>query len=296
MLKRTLMFTNPMRLMLKQQQIVIWDKEQEANSPLATVPIEDIGIVVVENQRVSISIPLLNALADANVMVVFCDAKGMPKSLLTNMDSNDTQCEILNLQIACGEVLKKQLWKQLVEAKIKNQAALLSKLNKDGELLKPYYNNVKSGDADNREGAAAHLYWQMLFGKGFVRDREWPGVNTLLNYGYTILRAATARAIVSSGLLPAVGLFHHNRSNAFPLADDLMEPFRPYVDEVVYQLAESDNLELNKETKALLIQVLYADTQFNKVLRPLSVGLTMTTASLVKCLEKEATKLSLPRF
>lgn len=296
MLKRTLMFTNPMRLMLKQQQIVIWDKEQEANSPLATVPIEDIGIVVVENQRVSISIPLLNALADANVMVVFCDAKGMPKSLLTNMDSNDTQCEILNLQIACGEVLKKQLWKQLVEAKIKNQAALLSKLNKDGELLKPYYNNVKSGDTDNREGAAAHLYWQMLFGKGFVRDREWPGVNTLLNYGYTILRAATARAIVSSGLLPAIGIFHHNRSNAFPLADDLMEPFRPYVDEVVYQLAESDNLELNKETKAQLIQVLYADTQFNKVLRPLSVGLTMTTASLVKCLEKETTKLSLPRF
>lgn len=296
MLKRTLMFTNPMRLMLKQQQIVIWDKEQEADSPLATVPIEDVGIVVVENQRVSISIPLLNALADANVMVVFCDAKGMPKSLLSNMDSNDCQCEILNLQIACGEVLKKQLWKQLVEAKIRNQAALLSKLNKEGELLKPYYNNVKSGDADNREGAAAHLYWQMLFGKGFVRDREWPGVNTLLNYGYTILRAATARAIVSSGLLPAVGLFHHNRSNAFPLADDLMEPFRPYVDEVVYQLAESDNLELNKETKAQLIQVLYADTQFNKVLRPLSVGLTMTTASLVKCLEKEATKLSLPRF
>lgn len=296
MLKRTLMFTNPMRLMLKQQQIVIWDKEQEADSPLATVPIEDVGIVVVENQRVSISIPLLNALADANVMVVFCDAKGMPKSLLSNMDSNDCQCEILNLQIACGEVLKKQLWKQLVEAKIRNQAALLSKLNKEGELLKPYYNNVKSGDADNREGAAAHLYWQMLFGKGFVRDREWPGVNTLLNYGYTILRAATARAIVSSGLLPAIGLFHHNRSNAFPLADDLMEPFRPYVDEVVYQLAESDNLELNKETKAQLIQVLYADTQFNKVLRPLSVGLTMTTASLVKCLEKEATKLSLPRF
>lgn len=296
MLKRTLMFTNPMRLMLKQQQIVIWDKEQEADSPLSTVPIEDVGIVVVENQRVSISIPLLNALADANVMVVFCDGKGMPKSLLTNMDSNDCQCEILNLQIACGEVLKKQLWKQLVEVKIRNQAALLSKLNKEGELLKPYYNNVKSGDADNREGAAAHLYWQMLFGKGFVRDREWPGVNTLLNYGYTILRAATARAIVSSGLLPAIGIFHHNRSNAFPLADDLMEPFRPYVDEVVYQLAESDNLELNKETKAQLIQVLYADTQFNKVLRPLSVGLTMTTASLVKCLEKETTKLSLPRF
>lgn len=296
MLKRTLMFTNPMRLMLKQQQIVIWDKEKEADSPLATVPIEDVGIVVVENQRVSISIPLLNALADANVMVVFCDGKGMPKSLLSNMDSNDCQCEILNLQIACGEVLKKQLWKQLVETKIRNQAALLSKLNKDGELLKPYYNNVKSGDADNREGAAAHLYWQMLFGKGFVRDREWPGINSLLNYGYTILRAATARAIVSSGLLPAIGLFHHNRSNAFPLADDLMEPFRPYVDEVVYQLAESDNLELNKETKAQLIHVLYADTQFNKVVRPLSVGLTMTTASLVKCLGKETTKLSLPRF
>lgn len=296
MLKRTLMFTNPLRLKLKQNQIVVLDKEGDTVTPLATVPIEDVGIVVVENQRVSISIPLLNALADANVMVVFCDEHGLPKSLLSNMDSNNCQCETLNLQIACGEVLKKQMWKQLVEAKIKNQAALLTRLNKDGELLKPYYSNVKSGDSDNREGAAAHLYWQLLFGKTFVRNREWPGVNSLLNYGYTILRAATARAIVASGLMPAIGIFHHNRSNAYPLADDLMEPFRPYVDEVVHQMAEADELELNKETKAKLIQVLYADTHFNKVVRPLSVGLTLMTASFVKCLKKEASKLSLPRI
>ncbi len=153
---------------------------------------------------------------------------------------------------------------------------------------------MKSGDTDNREGIAARVYFQHLFGGDFIRNREETGINTLLNYGYSILRAATCRAIVSSGLFPAIGIFHHNRSNAFPLADNLMEPYRPFVDEIVYDLAMHGKLELTKEIKGELISVLYADTLFKTIKHPLSVGLSMTTASLVKCLSKEQVKLSLP--
>lgn len=178
--------------------------------------------------------------------------------------------------------------------KIRNQAALLNKVGQEGDILKQYYRNVKSGDSDNREGIAARVYFSELFGESFIRDRTLPGINALLNYGYTVLSAATARALVSSGLLPAIGIFHHNRSNAFPLADDIMEPYRPYVDEIVYALSMQGKMELTKDVKADLIQVLYADTQFSKVIRPLSVGLTFTSSSLSKCFAKEQTRLSLP--
>lgn len=292
MLKRTLVFSNPTLLSLKNRQLVIAFKEDP--SITHTVPIEDIAVVVIENQRVSITIPLLNALTDDNVQVVFCNEKGMPHSMLLNLDSNTSQGEILRNQMNAGEVLKKQLWKQIVESKIRNQARLLDKIGFDGDVLKSYYCNVKSGDTDNREGIAAHIYFQHIFGVGFVRNRELPGINALLNYGYTILRAAVARALVSSGLFPAIGIFHHNRSNAFPLADDMMEPFRPYVDEIVYDLAMQGKLELTKDVKAELINVLYADTYYEKVIRPLSVGLTLTSASLSRCYSKEGTKLKFP--
>ncbi len=292
MLKRTVVFTQPVIVKLRYEQLVLSYKDKPDDT--VTVPIEDIGMVIVENQQVTMSMPLLNALTKAGVQVVFCDAKGMPASTLLSFEGNNTQGETLRNQIECGEVLKKQLWKQLVEAKIRNQSLLLNKVGKDGNILKQYYANVKSGDADNREGAAARLYFPLLFGKGFVRDRNIPGVNSLLNYGYSVLRSSVTRALVSSGLLPAIGIFHHNRSNAFPLSDDIMEPFRPFVDEVVYELYVQENEMLTKETKAELIKVIYADTVYEKVKRPLSVGLTMTTASLAKCLAKTETKLSLP--
>ena len=220
----------------------------------------------------------------------------MPASLLLPFEGNSTQCETLRAQMDCGEVLKKQLWKQIVEAKIRNQAALLDKVGAEGNALRPYYSNVKSGDSDNREGAAARIYFQLLFGYDFVRNRNLDGINSLLNYGYSILRAAVARAIVGSGLYPGIGMFHHHRSNAFPLADDLMEPYRPFVDEIVFNLNYQGCLVLNKEVKAQLIRVLYADTAFQKVTRPLSVGLSFTTASLVKCYKKEEKSLSLPHL
>ena len=292
MLKRTLVFSNPMTLSLKNCQLVLAYKDDPDNK--VTIPIEDIGVVIIEHQQVSITIPLMNALVEGNVQVVMCNNRGMPSAMLQSFEGNNLQGENLRNQMGAGEVLKKQLWKQIVEAKIRNQAELLNKVGQEGDRLKQYYQNVKSGDADNREGIAARIYFFELFGESFLRDRTVSGINALLNYGYAILRAATARALVSSGLLPAIGIFHHNRSNAFPLADDIMEPYRPYVDEIVYDMAMQAKLDLTKDVKAELINVLYADTQFSRVTRPLSVGLTLTTASLSKCFAKEQTKLSLP--
>lgn len=292
MLKRTLVFSNPMILSLKNQQLVVAYKDSPDDK--RTIPIEDIGVVLLEHQQTAITLPLLNALAESEVQVVICNNKGMPSAMIQSMNSNNLQGETLRNQIACGEVLKKQLWKQVVEAKIKNQASLLNNVGEDGNVLKPFYSNVRSGDVDNREGIAARIYFQHLFGDSFIRNRDEPGINALLNYGYSILRAATCRAIVSSGLLPAIGIYHHNRSNAYPLADDLMEPFRPFVDGVVYDLAMHGKTELTKEVKAELISVIYADTKYEKTKRPLCVGLSMTTASMVKCLSKEINTLSMP--
>ncbi|MCD8182087.1 MAG: type II CRISPR-associated endonuclease Cas1 [Bacteroides sp.] len=293
MLKRVLVFTTPTILSLKNCQLVISVREMPDEK--ATVPIEDIGVVLIENQQVSATIPLLNALIDANVSVIICDNRGMPHAMLQNLDSNTMQGETLRDQMAAGEVLKKNLWRQIVEAKIRNQARLLDKLKKDGRILKPFYANVKSGDTDNREGIAARIYWTELFGSQFIRDRSQEGVNVLLNYGYTVLRTAVARALIISGLFPAIGIFHRNRSNAFPLADDVMEPYRPYVDEIVFGLWQRGMTELNKDVKAELIKLLYCDTVFSQATRPLSVGLSMTMASLVKCYAKEITTLAFPR-
>lgn len=292
MIKRTLVFTTPAMLSLKNAQLVIALKESPDEH--RTVPIEDIGVVMIDNPMVSVTIPLLNELSDQNVAVIICDKRGMPNAMLQNLEKNNCQGEVLRNQLAVGEVLKKQLWKQIIEAKIKNQARLLDKLGMHGDVLKPFYSNVKSGDADNREGVAARIYWSEVFGGGFVRDRTLPGLNTFLNYGYSVLRAAVARALMSSGLMPAIGIFHHNRSNAFPLADDMMEPYRPFVDEIVYDLYMQGQDELNQEVKGRLLRVLFCDTFFDKTMRPLSVGLSMTMASLAKCYAKEQNKLALP--
>lgn len=294
MLKRTLVFSSPMILSLKNQQLVLAYKDSPDDK--RTVPIEDVGVVLLENQQTNITLPLLNALTENEVQVVICNSKGMPNAMIQSMNSNNVQGETLRNQISCGEVLKKQIWKQIVEAKIRNQASMLNSIGEDGNVLKPFYTNVRSGDVDNREGIAARIYFQRLFGGSFVRNRDEPGINALLNYGYSVLRAATCRAIVSSGLLPAIGIYHHNRSNAYPLADDLMEPFRPFVDATVYDLAVRGKLELTKEAKGELISVLYVDTMYGKIKRPLSVGLSMTTASIVRCLSKETNTISMPAF
>jgi len=292
MLKRALFFSTPYCLNLRNGQMVIHTRE--APDIQKSVPIEDIGFVVLEDQQTSITLPLLNALSDNNVAVIFCGENRMPNAMLMNLDSNKTQGESYRSQIEASEPLKKGLWKQIVEAKIRNQSALLQKLGRDGSKLKPYYMNVKSADADNREGIAAKIYWSELFGTDFIRSRDGLPPNNLLNYGYTILRAAVTRSIMGSGLFPAFGIFHRNRYNAFPLADDLMEPYRPYVDELVYNLYNQGHEQLTKEVKSQLLRILFVDTCFDKVMRPLDVGLTFTSSSVTKCLSGIQKKIVYP--
>ena len=294
MLKRTLFFSTPYHLSLKNAQIVA--RSQDMPDVQKTIPIEDVGFIVLENQQTIITLPLLSALSENNVAVIFCGSNYMPTSMLMNLDSNHTQGESFRYQIDASEPFKKNLWKQIVEAKIRNQAALLSKLGKDGDKLRPLYMNVKSGDADNREGMAARVYWSELFGADFTRERGGDTPNSLLNYGYTILRAATARSLMGSGLMPAFGLFHKNRYNSFPLADDVMEPYRPFVDEIVFDLYANGEDNLTKEVKAQILRLLVTDTVFGKVRRPLDIGLTMTTASLSKCFAGTQKKISYPQL
>ena len=259
-----------------------------------SVPVEDIGFVVLEHPQTTITLPLLNALSDNNVAVIFCGDNRLPNAMLMNLDSNRTQGESYRTQIEASEPLKKSLWKQIVELKIRNQARLLDKLGKDGDKLKPYYMNVKSGDTDNREGIAAKIYWNELFGPNFVRSREGSDPNNLLNYGYTLLRAAVARSLMGSGLFPAFGIFHRNRYNAFPLADDIMEPYRPYVDEIVFDLQTKGETQLTKDVKSALLRLFFVDTVFDKTTRPLEVGLSTTSASLTKCFHGIQKKLVYP--
>ena len=292
MIKQTLTFQNPASPLLRDKQLIIQLKDIDYE---ITRPIEDIGVIIIENPMVKTTVPLLNALADNNVAVIFCDDHAMPKSMLVTLDGNATLQETYRYQKEVTLPIKKQIWKQIVEIKIKNQSALLNKLNKDGDILKPYYTNVKSGDSDNREGIAARAYWNILLGDDFRRERNGTPPNNLLNYGYAILRAATARSLVGSGLYPAFGIFHHNRYNAFPLADDIMEPYRPFIDEVVYRLYyDGACSDLNKNAKMALQRVLFCDVKMGKLTRPLEIALSLTTASLVKMYKKETEKLVLP--
>ncbi len=294
MIKQTLFFTTPVLLSLKYNQIEIRYKDVEE---VITRPIEDVGVVIVESQLVQFTVPLLNALADNNVAVVFCNAQCMPNTMLMPLESNAVQQEVYRLQTEVSLPTKKRIWKEIIEHKIRNQAVLLDLLGRDGNLLKPYYMNVLSGDSDNREGLAAKIYWQQMYGRSFNRSRNGESPNSWLNYGYAILRAAVARALLGSGLFPAFGLFHRNRYNAFPLADDVMEPYRPFVDYAVYQLFEdSPEACLDKEVKQQLVRVLFTDVKMKGQIRPLQVALSMTTASLVRALKDKKESIIYPSF
>ena len=294
MLKQTLFFSNPCRLSLKLKQLVI--ERDDLPKPI-TRPIEDLAVVVIENQQVLITIPLMNELAANNVAVIICDNKYMPAVQLMSLKANTTQQESYKYQLSVSQPLLKRTWKEIIEAKIRNQALLLESLDKNASMLKPLYNNVKSGDADNHEGIAARLYWQELFEKDFRRSRFGDTPNDLLNYGYTVLRAATARALVGSGLNLSFGIFHRNRYNAFPLADDVMEAYRPYVDDIVYRyLQENDDIMLGKESKAELVNVIYRDVLINGNRHPLQVALTLTAASLLRVYKGEDKHLALPQY
>ena len=276
--------------------MVVSDKK---SGEVRQLSIEDTGFVIFDHPQITFTQSVMQKLAENNTAVVFCDQKHHPASMLFHLDTNTVQTELFKQQVVASEPLKKNLWKQTIEAKIKNQHALLQKFGTENKLMETLAGRVKSGDTSNIEAQASRIYWQQIFGhKNFKRERYGMPPNPSLNYGYTILRAAVARALSGSGLLPTLGIHHHNKYNAYCLADDIMEPYRPYVDEVVRQQmkASADYHDLNIERKAELLNVLSCDTVFGKVKRPLMVGLSMTTASLAKCFSGKQKKLTYPVF
>lgn len=308
MIKRTLYFGNPAYLSAKLAQLEIRLPQVENNETLSDyfkesvvkrIPIEDIGVVVLDHKQITITQGAMSALLDNNVAVISCDEHRMPSGLMLPLDGNTTQSERFREQIEASLPLKKQLWQQTIQAKILNQSTVLYRQRGlECGNMEAWAKQVKSGDADNLEGRAAAFYWQNLFGhiKEFRRDREGVPPNNLLNYGYAILRAVVARSLVGSGLLPTLGIHHHNRYNAYCLADDIMEPYRPYVDKLVAEIVDSgaDITNLTKEIKGQLLSIPVLDVVINGRRSPLMIGVGMTTASLYKCYSGEIRKIAYP--
>ena len=307
MIKKTLYFGTPIYLSLRNAQLVLRkpdaDKLEESFKQDAerTIPIEDIGVVVLDNRRITITTGAMEALLANNCAIITCDSTDLPVGLMLPLCGNTTQSERFRSQIDASLPLKKQLWQQTVRQKILNQATVLSK--NTGAIvknMKVWANEVRSGDPDNFEARAAAYYWRNLFPTlpNFVRGREGDPPNNLLNYGYAILRACVARGLVGSGLLPTLGIHHHNRYNAYCLADDIMEPYRPYVDDLVVQIMQEypDYSELNRSIKAALLTIPALDVVLDGKRSPLMIAVGQTTASLAKCFNGELRKIAYPEL
>lgn len=300
MIKKTLFFGNPAYLSVKNFQLVVKQTDKETQGEIErTVPIEDIGVVMLEDRQITITNVALDALLQNNCAVITCDEKHMPVGMFLPIAGNTTQSERFSTQIEASLPLKKQLWQQTVQAKIRNQASVLKRLNGvEVGCMMAWANDVKSGDSDNLEGRAAAYYWKNMFPQlpEFTRNREGVTPNNLLNYGYAIVRALIARALVASGLLPTFGIHHHNRYNAYCLADDIMEPYRPYVDELVLDIVKSgaDYSDLNTDLKRKLLGLPVTEVKIGNKRSPMMVAATQTTASLCKCFAGESRKVVYP--
>ncbi len=314
MIKKTLYFGNSAYLSLRQGQMVIRLPDIVRNETLPermkqqgeiTKPIEDIGIVVLDCKQITITQGLLEALLENNSAVITCDNRSMPVGLMLPLCGNSVQSERFRDQIDASLPLKKQLWQQTIKAKIHNQATVLAaSTGKEVKTMKRGESAVKSGDPDNLEGRAAAYYWKNLFSdfeklKDFTRDRDGIHPNNLLNYGYAVLRAVVARALVSSGMLPTLGIHHHNRYNAYCLADDIMEPYRPYVDEIVFAIVKEfggEEQNLTKDIKAKLLSIPPTEVVINGKRSPLMVAASQTTASLYRCFNGELRRIAYPEM
>jgi len=309
MIKKTLYFGNPAYLSLSLGQLVITLPEVEnCNSQpysfkeksTRLIPIEDIGIVVLDNRQITITQGVLDALIDNNTAVISCGNNHMPSGLFLPLACNTLQSERFKCQIDSSVPLRKQLWKQTISKKISNQAKSLSMMTKaETRCMEKWANEVRSGDPLNIEGRAAAYYWRNFFDdENFVRDRNGCYPNNLLNYGYAILRAVIARSLTASGLLPTLGIHHHNRYNAYCLADDIMEPYRPFVDVEVHKIYNgiADSQKLSKEIKIKLLSIPTIDVEISGKRSPLMIAASTTTASLYKCFEGTSRKILYPNF
>lgn len=312
MIKRTLYFGNPAYLSTHLEQLVVRLPEVEKNDTLpdhfkkeaqATIPIEDIGVVVLDHPRITISQALLAKLLAHNAAVITCNETHHPTGLLLNLDGHTLQTQRFKAQLEASEPLKKQLWQQTIRAKIKNQAIALSVAGKEIQNMLHWAEAVKSGDTENHEGRAAAWYWKNIFKdllpgpQEFIRDPAGEPPNPLLNYAYALIRATAARALTGSGLLPTLGIFHRNQYNAYCLADDIMEPYRPYADLLVRNLLREEHgraPELTPEVKKKLLKLPAVDVKLEGETSPLMIALQRTSASLARCFLGESRKIAYP--
>lgn len=299
-----------MYLSLRNGQLVLRVPDIEKNESIPesfkketerTIPIEDIGVVVLDNKRITLTTGAMEALLENNCAVITCDDKSMPVGLMLPLCGNTLQSERFRNQIDASLPLKKQLWQQTVRQKILNQATVLAySTGNIARNMQVWANDIKSGDSENMEARAAAFYWKNIFPDipTFVRGREGEPPNNILNYGYAILRACVARGLVGSGLLPTLGIHHHNRYNAYCLADDIMEPYRPFVDQLVVDIVRQNyNIsELTRDLKAKLLAIPSLDVVIDGKRSPLMIAVGLTTASLAKCFNGEARKLVYPEL
>jgi len=297
MIKRTLYFGNPSSLKTRDEQLVFINLESGEQK---TVPIEDIGVVILDHQQIIISQSLLSKLLGNNVAFITCDNTHHPIGMMLNLDGNHLQSQKFTAQVQASQPLKKQLWQQTISSKIYNQAKLLSKQKIETGNMRRWSEEVRSADSENHEARAAAYYWKNLFPEflNFKRERFGDPPNNLLNYGYAILRATVARSLVGSGLLPTLGIHHRNQYNAYCLADDIMEPYRPYVDEKVLKIVQWNGgfLELTPNMKKELLEIPVTDVLLDGLRSPLMIAVQRTTASLAKCFEGEQRKILYPEL
>ncbi len=292
MIKRSILVENKTVITTKNLQLVLKSETRE-NS----IPIEDIGFLIIDNTEVYLSIPAINLLIENNTSIIICGNNHLPNGMFLNLNSHHIQQEIFKNQIDASLPLKKQLWQQTIVEKITNQGLLLEQITGVKNTFPFLASKVLSGDSSNMEGVAANLYWKSFFEVKFKRERYGEYPNNFLNYGYAILRAATARALSGSGLLNTLGIHHKSKYNAFALADDIMEPFRPIVDEKVFEIMQSfKEDELTTAIKAELLQILTRTVYFKDEKSPLMIALQKTASSLQQCYTGERKKIKYPKL
>ncbi len=294
MIKRIVDISEPSYLHLAHKQLII----EQKGAVVGQIPIEDLGVLILQNPAIVATQAALLACQQNNVAVVLCDERHLPYSVLLPLtEANSLHSKIIRQQIAVNLPTRKRLWQQIVRQKIAVQAIVLRRLNKNALSLERLAEQVKSGDSDNLEAQAAQKYWRLLFGEQFRRDSEAAGINSLLNYGYAIMRALVARAIVASGLHPALGVNHSNQYDGLCLADDLMEPFRPWIDYQVYRLAEDTaDLTVDKRSKVALLNLLSEPVLFGNQTLPLMVACHYLLADFKRAYSDRSAKLEYPRW
>ncbi len=295
MIKKTIYLGSKYYVSLKHNQLVLSDKERGFKK---SIPLEDIGVVEIDHPQILLTGRCLSELVEYNIAVVVCNERHHPNGLFLSIDGNSIQTKRFRQQLSAKQPLLKNLWAKVIKAKIKNQYLLLKKYDYDFALLKNRMGKVKSGDSGNQEAVAAGYYWDQMFDDKFSRDRFGDFPNNMLNYGYSILRANCARAVVSAGLHPSLGIFHKNKYNSYCLADDIMEPFRPYVDEIVlnYWRDHPEDDELSKDHKQLLLNIAYKKVKMEKKTNPLMNAVQFVCSSLNESFETGEAKLKTPIF